>query len=230
MTGNILIVDDERDLRESVGFALKWAGYRFQEAEDAREAMLRLSQETPDLILLDWMLPGMSGVDLARKLKTDRKFRSIPIIMLSARGEEMDKVTGLENGADDYVTKPFSPKELVARIQAVLRRFGEAKKELVESSGLYMDAKGRRVLAGAEPVKLGPMEFRLLHFLMNHEEEVFTRSQLLKSVWGPRISVGERTVDVHIRHIRKALEPWGHDAMIQTQRGVGYAFRPGEAI
>jgi two-component system phosphate regulon response regulator PhoB len=221
----ILIVEDEKPIREMVSFALGRAGYTLVEAGDVAEAFECLAREVPDLILLDWMLPGASGLELARRLKKDELTRDVPIIMLTARGEEEDKVTGLEAGADDYITKPFSPRELQARIKAVLRRATpEGESGVIRVEGLELDAGGHRVMAQGQPVEMGPTEFRLLEFFMTHPERVFSRSQLLDRVWGRNSFVEERTVDVHILRLRKALAPSGHDAMIQTVRGAGYRF------
>ena len=179
----------------------------------------------PDLILLDWMLPGMSGVELARRLRGDGRLKTIPIIMLTARSEERDKVQGLETGADDYMTKPFSPRELLARIKAVLRRRApQMTEDAVETGGLRLDPVSHRVFGDLKPLDLGPTEFRLLHFLMTHPERVYSRAQLLDQVWGDHVFVEERTVDVHIRRLRSVLEASGHDRLIQTVRGAGYRF------
>jgi two-component system phosphate regulon response regulator PhoB len=192
-------------------------------APDAETAFRLIREALPDLILLDWMLPGMSGLDLARALRNEPRTRQVPIIMLTARGEERDKVQGLESGADDYVTKPFSPRELLARIQAVLRRQRpQATEDCVEVGGLRLDPATHRVTAAGTPVNLGPTEFRLLHFLITHPERVHSRAQLLDQVWGDHVFVEERTVDVHIRRLRGALEPTSLDALIQTVRGSGY--------
>lgn len=221
----ILIVEDEPAIREMVGFALDRAGFSWIEAENAAEAQVAVADQQPDLILLDWMLPDMSGIDLARRLKKDELTENIPIIMLTARGEEEDKIRGLEVGADDYVTKPFSPRELVARIKAVIRRVGGDKaEEPIEVNGLVLDPVGHRVSASGEALEMGPTEFRLLHFFMTNPERVFSRSRLLDSVWGRNVYVEERTVDVHIRRLRKALSEHGHDQFIQTVRGAGYRF------
>ncbi|MEW6765294.1 MAG: phosphate regulon transcriptional regulator PhoB [Pseudomonadota bacterium] len=221
----ILIVEDEKPIREMVTFALGRAGYTLIEAGDIAEAFESLARQVPDLILLDWMLPGASGLELARRLKKDELTRDVPIIMLTARGEEEDKVTGLEAGADDYITKPFSPRELQARIKAVLRRStSEDEGGVIRIEGLELDAGGHRVMAQAQPVEMGPTEFRLLEFFMTHPERVYSRGQLLDRVWGRNSFVEERTVDVHILRLRKALAPSGHDAMIQTVRGAGYRF------
>jgi len=179
----------------------------------------------PDLILLDWMLPGMSGVAFARKIKGDAYTKEVPIIMLTARGDEQDKITGLETGADDYITKPFSPRELVARIKAVLRRRApQMTDDPVETGGLRLDPETHRVSGNGQPLELGPTEFRLLHFLMTHPERVHSRAQLLDQVWGSQVFVEDRTVDVHIRRLRRALEDTGHDHLVQTVRGSGYRF------
>jgi two-component system, OmpR family, phosphate regulon response regulator PhoB len=221
----ILIVEDEPSIREMLRFALERAQFRVVEAADAPSARLRLAEAHPDLVLMDWMLPGVSGVELARELKSAPQTRDIPVIMVTARTEEEDRVRGLNIGCDDYVSKPFSFPELVARIRAVLRRTlpgGEG--EEIEVSGLRVDAASQRVTARGEPVRLGPTEYRLLHFFVSHPERVYTREQVLDRVWGQNVYVEERTVDVHIRRLRKALAPFGYDAMIQTVRGTGYRF------
>ena len=222
---HILIVEDEQPIREMVAFALANAGYDVQEAADARQAQIRISERLPDLMLLDWMLPGISGIDYARRLKKDDLTRDLPIIMLTARAEEEDTVQGLESGADDYMTKPFSPRELVARIRAVLRRGGPAgEDEILRANGLSLDLASHRVSAGDTLLEMGPTEYRLLEFFMAHPERVYSRGQLLDRVWGSNVYVEERTVDVHIRRLRKALEPHGFDALVQTVRGAGYRF------
>ena len=221
----ILIVDDEPAIREMVGFALERAGFRWVEAEDAASAQVMIADHRPDLVLLDWMLPDLSGIHLARRLKREELTAGLPIIMLTARGEEEDRIRGLEGGADDYVTKPFSPRELIARIKAVLRRSTPAATETQMScEGLSLDAVSHRVSAEGQPLDLGPTEFRLLHFFMSHPDRVFSRTQLLDSVWGRNVYVEERTVDVHIRRLRKALSLFGHDRLVQTVRGAGYRF------
>ena len=221
----ILIVEDEQPIREMVMFALASAGYEAQEAADARQAHTVIAERLPDLLLLDWMLPGVSGIDFARRLKKEELTRELPIIMLTARAEEEDKVQGLESGADDYITKPFSPRELVARIRAVLRRGGPAAEgEVLRANGLALDLASHRVSSGETLLEMGPTEYRLLEFFMSHPERVYSRGQLLDRVWGGTVYVEERTVDVHIRRLRKALEPHGHDALIQTVRGAGYRF------
>ena len=221
----ILIVEDEQPIREMVMFALASAGYEAQEAADSRQAQTVIAERLPDLLLLDWMLPGISGIDFARRLKKEELTRELPIIMLTARAEEEDKVQGLESGADDYITKPFSPRELVARIRAVLRRGAPAAEgEVLRANGLALDLASHRVSSGETLLEMGPTEYRLLEFFMSHPERVYSRGQLLDRVWGGTVYVEERTVDVHIRRLRKALEPHGHDALIQTVRGAGYRF------
>ena len=222
---HILIVEDEQPIREMVMFALASAGYEAHEAADARQAQTVIAERLPDLLLLDWMLPGISGIDFARRLKKDDLTRELPIIMLTARAEEEDKVQGLESGADDYITKPFSPRELVARIRAVLRRGAPtADHEILRADGLTLDLASHRVSSGDILLEMGPTEYRLLEFFMSHPERVYSRGQLLDRVWGSNVYVEERTVDVHIRRLRKVLEPHGHDALIQTVRGAGYRF------
>jgi two-component system phosphate regulon response regulator PhoB len=221
----ILIVEDERPIREMIAFGLKRAGFDVREAEDCRTARAALADKRPDLVLLDWMLPDMSGLELARSLKRDRETKELPIILLTARAEETDKVAGLDGGADDYVTKPFSPRELLARINAVLRRTGpNAGEERIEFDGLALDQASHRVLVGDRTVPLGPTEYRMLEFFMTHPERVYTRDQLLDRIWGGNVYVEERTIDVHIRRLRKALEDFGYDRFIQTVRGAGYRF------
>jgi len=225
----ILIVDDEPAIRDMVAFALRKAEYEPVHAGDAREAQTAIADRVPDLILLDWMLPGASGLDLARRWRKDSLTRDIPIIMLTARGEENDRVGGLEAGVDDYVVKPFSSRELLARIRAVMRRTREDDEEgNVAIGDLRIDGAAHRVFASADgtpaPVAIGPTEYRLLHFFMTHPERVYTRSQLLDHVWGGSVYVEERTVDVHIRRLRKTLEPHQLEHMVQTVRGAGYRF------
>jgi two-component system phosphate regulon response regulator PhoB len=221
----ILIVDDEPDIREVIRFGLEEAGMRVLEAGHADDARRLLTAEAPDLLLLDWMLPGRSGLDLAQQLKQSGKTRGLPIIMVSARGEEEDRIRGLDTGADDYVTKPFSPRELVARVNAVLRRAKtEDQVEQIEIGGVIIDHLSRRVTADGQRIDIAPTEYRLLHFFMSHADRAFSRSQLLDQVWGDQVYVEERTVDVHVRRLRKALEATGHEGLLQTVRGVGYRF------
>lgn len=225
MVVTILVVEDEPAIQELIAFNLKSAGYAVLRADDAEQAMQMVNDKLPDLVLLDWMLPKMSGVEFANILRREARTKSIPIIMLTARVEEDDKIRGLEVGADDYITKPFSPRELMARIKAVLRRRSpELSEEVVESKGLRLDPATRRVMANDREVVLGPTEFRLLHFLMIHAERVYSRGQLLDRVWGDHVFVEERTVDVHIRRLRKALEVVEKESLLQTVRGSGYRF------
>ena len=225
MQKNVLIVEDEPAIRDMVAFALSRAGLNPIHAADARAAQDAIMARVPDLILLDWMLPGLSGLEYARRLRREEMTRDVPIIMLTARGEENDRVGGLDAGVDDYVVKPFSTRELIARIRAVMRRAQSQSEEgTVEAGGLRIDGAAHRVYAAGEPVPIGPTEYRLLHFFMTHPERVYTRSQLLDQVWGGNVYVEERTVDVHIRRLRKTLEPHGLDALVQTVRGAGYRF------
>ena len=225
MKGKILIIEDESAIREMLGYTLMKEGYTCAEAVDAEQANALVQNEKPDLILLDWMLPGMSGIDYARRLRGDSVTQDIPIIMLTARGEEADKVRGLDTGVDDYVTKPFSTRELLARLRAVLRRYSnEGQQGVVEIDGLRLDADTYRVTARNEIIEISPTEFKLLHFFIIHPERVYSRAQLLDHVWGQNVYVEERTVDVHIRRLRKTLEPFGFDRYIQTVRSVGYRF------
>lgn len=226
MSSRILIVEDESSIREMLVFIVEQQGYLAMEAADyaSAEASL-LAEPYPDLILLDWMLPGGSGLQLAQWIKKTEHLKQIPLIMLTARSEEEDKIKGLDVGADDYVTKPFSPKELIARIRAVLRRVAPtALNEPVQIEGLCLDPSSHRVMANQEPLDMGPTEFRLLHFFMTHPDRVYSREQLLDQVWGTNVYVVDRTVDVHILRLRKALEKHHYDRFIQTVRGVGYRF------
>lgn len=220
----ILIVEDEQPIREMIAFHLSRAGYETFEASDCREARQLLADRRPNLALVDWMLPDISGLEFTRKLKRDKEYEDLAIIMLTARAEERDKVSGLEGGADDYITKPFSPRELVARIQAVLRRANASANETISAGVLELDTAGHRVVSAGTEIKLGPTEYRLLHFLMTHAERVYSRAQLLDRVWGANVYVEERTVDVHVRRLRKALTSVEADSYIQTVRGSGYRF------
>ncbi|NGR07660.1 phosphate regulon transcriptional regulatory protein PhoB [bacterium SGD-2] len=225
MSSTILVVEDEPAIQELIAVNLTFAGHKVLRAFDAEQAQTLIRAELPDLILLDWMLPGASGITLARSLRADERTRQVPLIMLTAKGAEHDKVEGLEAGADDYITKPFSPRELVARIKAVLRRRApQLTDDVVEIAGLRLDPATHRVTGKGRALSVGPTEFRLLHFFMTHTERVFSRAQLLDRVWGDHVFVEERTVDVHIRRLRKALEPSGHDTHIETVRGAGYRF------
>jgi len=224
----ILVVEDEADLREMLAMDLARAGYTVREAPDVAAAWGAVRSELPDLVLLDWMLPDRSGIELLSRLRRDPSTRDIPVVMLTARGEEADRVRGLESGADDYVPKPFSPRELRARVTAVLRRTTGSSDDLVRAGILELDVERHRVRAGDADIHLGPTEFRLLHFLMDHPERVYTREQLLDHAWGPNVFVEERTVVVHIHRLRKALAPHGADRQIQTVRGFGYRLATGE--
>ena len=225
MPANILVVEDEPAIQELLALNLSQAGHHHIRAFSVEQAQKLIIETLPDLIILDWMLPGMSGIDFARKLKTDELTKTIPIIMLTARGEEMDKVRGLEAGADDYLTKPFSPRELNARIKAVLRRLApQMTDDPIEVNGLRLDPATHRVSGNGITLEFGPTEFRLLHYLMSNPERVHSRSQVLDRVWGDRVFVEDRTVDVHIRRLRRALEASGHENLIQTVRGAGYRF------
>ena len=225
MPANILLVEDEPAIQELIAFNLEQAGHHVLRADTAEQGLSLVKNALPDLVLLDWMLPGVSGIDFTRRLRSDERTKTVPIIMLTARSEEPDKIAGLESGADDYITKPFSPRELVARIKAVLRRRApQMTDDVVDVNGLRLDPTTHRVTAQGCPLDLGPTEFRLLHFFMTHSERVHSRSQLLDQVWGDHVFVEERTVDVHIRRLRSALEPSGHADLIQTVRGAGYRF------
>ncbi len=224
MTGKtILVVEDEVAIRDMVALSLERAGYTVVHAADASEAQTALAERLPDLVLLDWMLPGKSGIELARQLRRDDYTRELPIIMLTARSEEDDRIRGLDAGADDYVVKPFSPRELQARIKAVMRRAaGDDGEGVIELEALRLDSASHRVTIQDEALDIGPTEFRLLRFFLSHPERVFSRGQLLDQVWGRGSFVEERTVDVHIRRLRKVLEPKGYERFIQTVRGAGY--------
>jgi two-component system, OmpR family, phosphate regulon response regulator PhoB len=224
---SILIVDDEAGIRQMLGLTLAGDGYNFREAANAEEATNEVKIEMPQLILLDWMLPGISGVDFARKLKQDPKTQDIPIIMLTAKGEESDKIRGLDVGADDYITKPFSTRELLARVRAVIRRAssaGDDAVDIVRLDGISIDSHTHRVLINDKALDLSPTEFKLLQFFISHPERVYSRTQLLDNVWGDQTYIEERTVDVHIRRLRKLLDPHGYSKHIQTVRSVGYRY------
>lgn len=225
MSTTILVIEDEPAIQELISVNLSFAGHKVLRAFDAEQAQTLIRAELPDLILLDWMLPGASGITLAKKLRADERTRQVPVIMLTAKGAEQDKLDGLEAGADDYITKPFSPKELMARIKAVLRRRApQLTDDQIQIGTLHLDPTTHRVTGDGLALAIGPTEFRLLHFFMTHTERVFSRAQLLDQVWGDHVFVEERTVDVHIRRLRKALEPGGHDNHIETVRGAGYRF------
>jgi len=226
MGGSILVVEDEPAIQELIAVNLEHAGHQVLRAANVPEAEALVREVLPDLVLLDWMLPGTPGLNFARQLRSDERTKDVPIIMLTARAQEQDTVTGLESGADDYVTKPFSPRELLARIKAVMRRRApQLTDDVVEIAGLRLDPVAHRVSAGGANIAFGPTEFRMLHFFMTHPERVYSRTQLLDEVWGDHVFVEERTVDVHIRRLRQALEPTGHDGLVETVRGTGYRFR-----
>ena len=222
-TGTVLIVEDEPAIQELIAVNIEHAGYGVLRAANTVQADEHIRDALPDIVLLDWMLPGTSGFAYARQLRGNERTRDLPIIMLTARATESDKLAGLEGGADDYITKPFSPKELLARIKAVLRRRApQLTDDLIEIAGLRLDPAAHRVNGNGQDLSLGPTEFKLLHFFMTHPERVYSRVQLLDQVWGDHVFVEERTVDVHIRRLRQALEASGHDALIETVRGTGY--------
>jgi len=226
MGGAILVVEDEPAIQELIAVNLEHAGHQVLRAANVPEAEALVREVLPDLVLLDWMLPGPPGVNFARQLRADQRTKDIPIIMLTARAQEQDTIAGLESGADDYVTKPFSPRELLARIKAVMRRRApQLTDDVVEIEDLKLDPVAHRVSTAGGNIDLGPTEFRMLHFFMTHPERVYSRAQLLDEVWGDHVFVEERTVDVHIRRLRQALEPSEHDSLVETVRGTGYRFR-----
>jgi two-component system phosphate regulon response regulator PhoB len=223
MATNILVVEDEPAIQELITINLEQAGFHPVRANSAEQAIESVRGKLPDLVLLDWTLPGMSGIEFARRLRSERRTETLPIIMLTARTSEHDKLVGLDTGVDDYVTKPFSPRELNARIKTVLRRRApQATDVVVEVNGLRLDPVSQRVSGNGQSIVLGPTEYRLLHFLMTHTERVYTRAQLLDHVWGDHVYVEERTIDVHIRRLRKALEDSGYARLVETVRGAGY--------
>jgi two-component system phosphate regulon response regulator PhoB len=222
---NVIVVEDEGAIREMLTMVLEQAEFCVRAAPDTQQAQALMAEQMPDLILLDWMLPGLSGAEWARRLKKDKEFSDTPIIMVTARGEEEDKIRGLDVGADDYVTKPFSPRELVARAKAVLRRTGKlGRSGRIEQGGITLYNEEHRVSIADSPVQLSPTEYRLLEFFLTHPDKVYSRSQLLDQVWGRSSFIEERTVDVHIRRLRKILSEHGREEMIQTVRGFGYRF------
>jgi two-component system phosphate regulon response regulator PhoB len=220
----ILVVEDERAIREMLVFNLGRAGYEVLGAANAQEARSAIADGYPDVILMDWMLPDVSGLELTRQLKRDDTTKEIPIIMVTARGQEDDRVAGLDGGADDYITKPFSPRELQARVKALLRRTVPAEDAVMNVGDLELDSASHRVSVGDAEIPLGPTEYRLLSFFIQHPERVYSRTQILDRIWGGSVYVEERTVDVHIRRLRKALAVHGYDKLIQTVRGAGYRF------
>ena len=226
MNNSVLVIEDEQEVREMLAFNLRRNGFDVWEAASAEEALQRLDGRLPDLLIIDWMLPGMSGVDLARRLRQDEHTVQLPMIMLTARGEQADKLKSFDSGVDDYVTKPFSPKELVARMRALLRRSGTPEDGILQCGGLRLDLNAHKLSVQGKAVKIGPTEYRLLELFMRHPNRAFGRSQLLDRVWGRSIYVEDRTVDVHVLRLRKTLKPHGLDGLVQTVRGVGYRFSP----
>lgn len=224
MLHSVLLVEDDAEIREMTRFSLTRAGFDVREAESAEDALSKLDGVLPSIVIIDWMLPAMSGVELARRLRNDDHTRELPLLMLTARGEEADKLKGFDSGIDDYVVKPFSPKELAARVRALLRRSGAPEEGVVEAGGLRLELKSHRLIISDAPVHIGPTEFRLLAFLMGNPERAFDRAALLDRVWGRNVYVEERTVDVHVLRLRKILKEYGLDNLIQTVRGVGYRF------
>ena len=218
----VLLVEDERDIREMLTFSLERAGFKVVGVESAEQALAVLDGPAPGIVIIDWMLPGMSGIDLARQLRRDDITSDLPLLMLTARGEESDKLKSFDAGIDDYVTKPFSPKELTARVKALLRRRGNPEDGLLSVGQLTLDTRGHQVSVGSDPVHVGPTEFRLLELLMRNPNRAFDRTQLLDRVWGRNVYVEERTVDVHVLRLRKALMPFGMDRLVETVRGIGY--------
>ena len=226
MNNSVLIVEDEQEIREMLGFALSRNGFEVGAAASAEEALEQLEGPLPSLLIIDWMLPRMSGIDLARRLRNDEHTAGLPMIMLTARGEETDKLKSFDSGIDDYITKPFSPRELVARMRALLRRTGTPDDGILRAGDMELDLSSHKLLVRGAAVKVGPTDFRLLELFMRNPDRAFGRSQLLDRVWGRSIYVEERTVDVHVLRLRNTLKPWGLDKLIQTVRGVGYRFSP----
>lgn len=226
MDNKVLVIEDEHEIREMLNFSLTRAGFSVCEADSAEAALGQLDGPLPDLLIVDWMLPGMSGVELARRLRQDEHTAKLPMIMLTARGEETDKLKSFDSGMDDYLTKPFSPKELIARIRALLRRTGTPENGVIACGPVRLDLNAHKLSVDGQAVKVGPTEFRLLELFMRNPDRAFGRAQLLDRVWGRSIYVEERTVDVHVLRLRKTLKPHGVDQLIQTVRGVGYRFSP----
>jgi two-component system phosphate regulon response regulator PhoB len=226
MNSAILVVEDEHVTQRLIAVNLERAGHKVRSASTVQEAEIAVREVLPDLVLLDWILPETTGVTFARQLRTDARTKDIPIIMLTSRMNETDKVTGLEAGADDYITKPFSPRELLARVKAVMRRRApQLSDDVIDIAGLKIDPAARRISASGREIELGATELRMLHFFMTHANRVYSRAQLLDEVWGDHVFVEERTVDVHVRRLRQVLAPTGHDKLIETVRGMGYSFR-----
>ena len=228
MANKLLIIEDEPDLRELLSFTLSREGYDVMEAETAETALQMLDSKLPDLAIVDWMLPGMDGIELVKRLRRDDVTEDLPIIMLTARGEEPDKLKSFDVGIDDYITKPFSPRELLARIKALLKRSGTPENNILESNGIQLDLNSHRITINGQEIHTGPTEYRLLELLVRNPDRVFNRNQLLDRVWGRAVYVEERTVDVHILRLRKLLKPFGLDRAVQTVRSVGYRFSPSE--
>ena len=226
MDNKVLVIEDEQEIREMLKFSLTRAGFGVAEADSAEAALRELDGPLPALLIIDWMLPGMSGVELARRLRRDEHTANLPMIMLTARGEETDKLKSFDSGMDDYLTKPFSPKELIARMRALLRRAGNPESGVISCGSMRLDLKAHQLTVGERTVKVGPTEFRLLELFMRNPNRAFGRAQLLDRVWGRSIYVEERTVDVHVLRLRKTLKPHGADQFIQTVRGIGYRFSP----
>lgn len=220
----ILVVEDDHDIRDMLVFSLEKAGFAVIDTEDAEQALAKLGGILPDMMLVDWMLPGMDGPEFVRRVRQDELTQSIPVIMLTARGDEADKLRGFENGIDDYVTKPFSPKELMARMKALLRRSGTGAEDILQLSELSLDTQAHRLTIKGESVNIGPTEYKLLEFFLQHQDRVYSREQLLDLVWGRNVYVEERTVDVHVLRLRKLLSPFGYEKLLQTVRGAGYRF------
>ena len=231
MAAQVLVVENEAAIQELIALNLGMAGYGVQRAADAESALHMVEQAVPDMLLLDWVLPGQSGIALIRRLRAQTHTRDLPIIMVTARSSEQDKITALESGADDYITKPFSPREMLARVQALLRRqaHSHGAPDAVQMAGLRLDPSTLRVTAGSRQLALGRVEFKLLNFLMHHPERVHTRAQLLDQVWGNSVYLDERTVDAHVGRLRSALQPSGHQQRIETVRGSGYRFTAWDA-
>lgn len=221
----ILLVDDEAAIRDMLSIALEAADYNVLQAENAQQAHASIIDRQPDLVLLDWMMPGTTGLELLRRLKRDELTEKIPVIMLTAKAEEDSKISGLDAGADDYIPKPFSPRELISRVKAVMRRIGrEELKDVINVGEMHFDPQSHRVSISGEYINLGPTEYRLLQFFLTHQERVYSRDQILDYVWGGNVYLDERTVDVHIRRLRKAISVAGHENYVQTVRGSGYRF------
>ncbi|MDT8452900.1 MAG: phosphate regulon transcriptional regulator PhoB [Gammaproteobacteria bacterium] len=221
---HILVVEDDSEIREMLRFSLEKSGYAVVEADDAELALEKLGVMLPDMMLVDWMLPGMTGPEFVRRTRRDDLTKKIPVIMLTARGEESDILQGFENGADDYLTKPFSPKELLARIKSLLRRSSNDQEGSLQVQEVMLDIQAHRLSIAGKSVEIGPTEYKLLEFFMQHPDRVYSREQLLDMVWGRNVYVEERTVDVHILRLRKLLSPYGYDKLVQTVRGSGYRF------